>query len=213
MGFNRRTKKITTNVSTTTNTKIRDIGFTGQQGVDLALGLANAGQLVNAEAAETIRATGEQSLLTADNVAANVLEASVIGAGNVIEATDRFSQSSFDSLNQQRLVESNNLATIVQASSEGFNRLVGGASELVKSSEVTADKTVQTGQDQFDRIVSAARGLAGDLTQGAEAFVQGATATVERLGPQTKQNQNIAFAGIGVAALAVLFVVFAKRKS
>ena len=149
-GGNKTTK---TTVETKTSTNIRDIGFTGAEGVALATGIADIGRKASADL--------------------------IKGA---IDA---------------RQLDANNLRTIVQAQDKGFNRLVGGASELVRTSSEQAGTT-------FDKIVSSARDIAGKASNNADAILRSATDTVARLGPQTKSNQTIAFVGLGVAAIAVL---------
>lgn len=249
--FGSKSKKRTT-VNTTTSTEIRDIGFTGQQGVDLATNLAVIGAATSSDLADAGVSVGESAIeqggdtgrtLAVVGGAAGIefagagrdvsianLEASRRTGSEILEASGK----GFDTAKDLSLISSQNLKTVTQQQGDSFNRLVGGAGELVKSSGeqaaellgITADVSrsqtaagrdalaqgIEAGERTFDRIVTAARGLAQDLTQGSTAFVEGATATVERLGPQTRQNQQIAIAGLGVAAVTVAIFLFANRR-
>ena len=199
-------KKTSTTVNSTSTSTTRDIGFTGAAGVDLATNLAVVGRETSIDQLVATQAVTDRLADTAD---------------------DFFSEA-FAANDRQALIASNSLNSVIQGQSEGFNRLVGGANDLVKTAGDLIDDTaiiaqgqvatgertfttlVESANNVFDRIVGAARGVASDLTQGSTAFVEGATATVERLGPQTKQNQNIAFAGMAVAAVVVAAFVLKK---
>jgi len=203
-------KKTSTTVNSTSSSQTRDIGFTGAAGVDLATNLAVVGQQTSAD-----------QLVATSEVTRGLTET----VGDTLES---LTKGAFASNERQSLIASNSLNSVIQNQSAGFNQLVGGANDLVKTAGDLIDDTaiiakgqVATGEntfaalleaanDTFDKVVGAARGVASDLTAGSTAFVEGATATVERLGPQTKQNQNIAFAGMAVAAVVVAAFVLKK---
>lgn len=184
--------KVRTTTTTTTSTNIGELGFTGQAGVDLATNLALVGRQTSVD---TIDAG-----IRSQEISAQAGEDILAAAGNFLDRS-----------NEAALIASNTLGTVIQQQNEGFNRLVGGAGDITRSASEFREQTVGAATGLFDRITNAARGVADQASNQAQAILGSATSTIERLGPQTKANQNIAFAGLAVAAIAVGFLVLGRK--
>lgn len=147
--------RVITQTTTDTQTSTRDIGFTGQAGVDLAAGLA---------------AVGRATSVDAINAGIRSQEVSAAAGAGILQTIENVA-----------IINSQDLALASQERLEGFNRLVGGAQEV---------------------FVSQAK--------AAEGFLKRSADVVSRLGPQTKQNQNLAIGGLVLVGLVI--VVAFRRK-
>jgi hypothetical protein len=173
-GGNKKTLN-TTNVTTRTDTNIRDIGFTGDQAVQLAGLLENANIVRESMQLDSmnsfndwVQSTNQLSVGASSNTAANILYASA-GAGSDIISQQRAAGQDIlyagEAAGQDILYASEDTGTnILDAVSNAFDGLLRGVTDFLSSASYTTEvsqEAASSAQQSAYELQRQATGAAG----------------------------------------------------